>query len=82
MSRFSPCQIRLEDLQPTYFGSSQDELLWGAAWLHKATSSPTYLNYIQSKGQSLGADGSDNIFGWDNKHAGARFLLSKVLIGC
>ena len=30
--------------------SSQDELLWGAAWLHKATRSPTYLNYIQSKG--------------------------------
>lgn len=62
------------------YSGYQDELLWGAAWLHKATGSPTYLNYIQSKGQSLGADESDNIFGWDNKHAGARVLLSKEFL--
>lgn len=57
----------------------KDELLWGAAWLHRATRMSTYLNYIQVNGQTLGADESDNIFGWDNKHVGARVLLAKVL---
>lgn len=56
----------------------QDELLWAAAWLHKATKNPTYLNYITVNGQTLGADESDNTFSWDNKHVGARVLLSKV----
>jgi hypothetical protein len=53
--------------------------LWGAAWLHKATKNPMYLNYIQVNGQILGAAEYDNTFGWDNKHVGARILLSKVL---
>lgn len=53
-------------------------MLWGAAWLHKATRNPTFLSYIQVNGQTLGADDSDNTFGWDNKHVGARILLSKV----
>jgi hypothetical protein len=58
----------------------KDELLWGAAWLHKATKNPTYLSYIKVNGQILGADEQDNTFGWDNKHAGARILISKVLL--
>ncbi|KAI8522645.1 hypothetical protein RHMOL_Rhmol13G0012300 [Rhododendron molle] len=58
----------------------QDELLWGAAWLHKATKNPTYLNYIQVNGQTLGADESDNTFSWDDKHVGARILLSKAFL--
>ncbi|XP_071738342.1 endoglucanase 17-like isoform X1 [Rutidosis leptorrhynchoides] len=62
------------------YSGFQDELLWGAAWLQKATRSPMYLSYIQSKGQSLGADESDNTFSWDNKHVGARILLSKAFL--
>lgn len=58
----------------------QDELLWGAAWLQKATKNLKYLNYIKTNGQVLGAAEYDNTFGWDNKHAGARILLTKVLI--
>lgn len=54
--------------------------MWGAAWLHKATKNPMYLNYIKVNGQILGAAEFDNTFGWDNKHAGARILLSKVYI--
>lgn len=54
--------------------------MWGAAWLHKATKNPMYLNYIQVNGQILGAAEYDNTFGWDNKHVGARILLSKVQI--
>lgn len=59
------------------YSGYQDELLWGAAWLHRATKNPTYLNYIQVNGQTLGAAEYDNTFGWDNKHVGARILLSK-----
>ncbi|PIN24149.1 Cellulase [Handroanthus impetiginosus] len=62
------------------YSGYQDELLWGAAWLHKATKNPTYLRYIQANGQILGADQSDNTFGWDNKHVGARILLSKAFL--
>ncbi|KAI4326442.1 hypothetical protein MLD38_031757 [Melastoma candidum] len=62
------------------YSGYQDELLWGAAWLHKATRNPTYLSYIQANGQVLGAAEYDNTFGWDNKHAGARILLSKAFL--
>ncbi|KAJ0979774.1 hypothetical protein J5N97_015248 [Dioscorea zingiberensis] len=62
------------------YSGYQDELLWGAAWLHRASKNPSYLNYIQVNGQTLGADEADNTFGWDNKHAGARILLSKAYL--
>ncbi|XP_047176471.1 endoglucanase 17-like [Vigna umbellata] len=62
------------------YSGYQDELLWGAAWLHKATKNPMYLNYIKVNGQILGAAEFDNTFGWDNKHAGARILLSKEFL--
>ncbi|KAK4559062.1 hypothetical protein RGQ29_008346 [Quercus rubra] len=62
------------------FSGYQDELLWGAAWLHKATRNPAFLNYIQVNGELLGAADYDNFFGWDNKHVGARILLSKAFL--
>jgi endoglucanase len=62
------------------YSGYQDELLWGAAWLHKATKNPMYLNYIQVNGQVLGAAEFDNFFRWDNKHVGARILLSKAFL--
>ncbi|GFZ13748.1 cellulase 2 [Actinidia rufa] len=52
----------------------------GAAWLQRATKNPMYLHYIQVNGQTLGADETDNTFGWDNKHVGARILLSKAFL--
>ncbi|KAL2661983.1 hypothetical protein AAZV13_02G015000 [Glycine max] len=45
-----------------------------------ATKNPMYLNYIKVNGQILGAAEFDNTFGWDNKHAGARILLSKEFL--
>ncbi|KAK9667283.1 hypothetical protein RND81_14G245100 [Saponaria officinalis] len=62
------------------FDGYQDELLWGAAWLRRATQNDTYLNYIQSNAHTLGADDNINEFGWDNKHAGLNVLVSKVRI--
>ncbi|WOG83817.1 hypothetical protein DCAR_0102995 [Daucus carota subsp. sativus] len=62
------------------YSGFQDDLLWGAAWLHKATKDPRYLSYIQVNGQTLGASEDDNTFGWDNKHVGARILLTKAFL--
>ncbi|PKI54749.1 hypothetical protein CRG98_024851 [Punica granatum] len=62
------------------FDGYQDELLWGAAWLRRATQGDTYLNYIQSNRKTLGADDNINEFGWDNKHAGLNVLVSKEFL--
>lgn len=62
------------------FDGYQDELLWGAAWLHKATKNHSYINYIQINGKTLGADENINEFGWDNKHAGINVLVSKEFL--
>lgn len=53
-------------------------MLWGAAWLRRASSDDTYLSYLQNNGKTLGADDNINEFGWDNKHAGLNVLVSKV----
>uniref|UniRef100_A0A0E0M3R0 Endoglucanase n=1 Tax=Oryza punctata TaxID=4537 RepID=A0A0E0M3R0_ORYPU len=62
------------------FDGYQDELLWGAAWLRRASKEDTYLDYIQNNGKTLGAEDSTNEFGWDNKHAGVNVLVSKEFI--
>ena len=53
----------------------QDELVWGAAWLLRATNDVFYFNFLKS----MGGDSPD-IFSWDNKFAGAYVLLSRVKI--
>lgn len=64
------------------FNGYQDELLWGAAWLHKASRRRVYREYIVKNENVLGAWDTINEFGWDNKHAGINVLLSKeVLMG-
>ncbi|KAL2469331.1 Endoglucanase 24 [Forsythia ovata] len=62
------------------FDGYQDELLWGAAWLRRASQGDSYLNYIQNNGKTLGADDNINEFGWDNKHAGLNVLVSKEVL--
>ncbi|XP_027098407.1 endoglucanase 8 [Coffea arabica] len=60
----------------------QDELLWGAAWLHKASRRREYREYIVRNEVILRAADTINEFGWDNKHAGINVLISKeVLMG-
>nr|POF11832.1 endoglucanase 9 [Quercus suber] len=55
------------------YSGYKDELLWGAAWLLRATNDVSYFNFLKS----LGADDGTDIFSWDNKYAGARVLLSR-----
>ncbi|KAK9113019.1 hypothetical protein Scep_020538 [Stephania cephalantha] len=62
------------------WASMQDELLWGAAWLRRASQNDTFLNYIQNNGKTLGAEDTVNEFGWDNKHAGLNVLVSKEFL--
>lgn len=58
------------------YSGYKDELLWGAAWLFRATKQSYYLNLMNS----LGANDATDIFSWDNKFAGAQVLLSRVTI--
>lgn len=53
-------------------------MLWGAAWLRRATQDGQFLDYIKYNGKTLGAEDNINEFGWDNKHAGLNVLVSKV----
>ncbi|XP_028805637.1 endoglucanase 3-like isoform X2 [Neltuma alba] len=55
------------------YSGYKDELLWGAAWLFRATNAVYYYNLIKS----LGADDQPDLFSWDNKYAGAHVLLSR-----
>ncbi|KAK9091501.1 hypothetical protein Sjap_024678 [Stephania japonica] len=59
------------------FNGYQDELLWGAAWLHKASRRREYREYIVKNEVVLHAGDTINEFGWDNKHAGINVLISK-----
>lgn len=54
----------------------QDELVWAAAWLYKATSDAKYTNYIDDNINKLDDGFAD--FGWDSKHAGINVLVGKV----
>jgi len=58
----------------------QDELLWGASWLHQASEDASYMSYIQSNGHTLGAEDDDYSFSWDDKRVGTKVLLSKVYL--
>ncbi|CAN4115544.1 unnamed protein product [Withania somnifera] len=58
-----------------------DELLWAAAWLHKASNKQYYLNYLGDNGDALGGTSwSMTEFGWDVKYAGVQTLAAKFLM--
>ncbi|CAA7020648.1 unnamed protein product [Microthlaspi erraticum] len=55
----------------------EDELLWGAAWLRRATGGDSYINYLVDNRQSFNADFNCFEFGWDNKVGGLNVLVAK-----
>ncbi|MCL7035415.1 hypothetical protein MKW94_028787, partial [Papaver nudicaule] len=61
------------------YSGFQDELLWGASWIHTASENSSYLSYIQNNGHTLGADDDDYSFSWDDKRVGTKVLLSKYV---
>ncbi|RAL52230.1 hypothetical protein DM860_016079 [Cuscuta australis] len=60
------------------FSGYEDELLWGAAWLYKATNDVRHLGYVTKNINKIWTAGSS--FGWDSKHAGINVLLSKYAL--
>lgn len=52
----------------------QDELVWAAAWLYRATNDKAYLKYLGS----ANTGGTRTEFSWDDKYAGAQVLVGKV----
>ncbi|OMO98094.1 Glycoside hydrolase, family 9 [Corchorus olitorius] len=62
------------------YSGYEDELVWGAVWLFRATKAPYYWNYIQANIQNLEKSGSVLEFGWDSKHAGINVLVPKASV--
>ncbi|MFQ6659781.1 hypothetical protein Gotur_028543 [Gossypium turneri] len=60
------------------YSGYQDELVWGAAWLLRATKAPYYRNYVLANIQNLDKSNSFAEFGWDTKHAGINLIKSQT----
>ncbi|XP_010058568.2 endoglucanase 14 [Eucalyptus grandis] len=62
-----------------FYSSSgyQDELLWAAAWLHRATGDKEYLDYLSSSGDT---GGGRTEFSWNDKYVGAQVLVAKLVL--
>ncbi|CAL9125068.1 endoglucanase 8-like [Musa troglodytarum] len=62
-------------------GGYEDELVWGAAWLNRATDSSDYTKHITrgiqriQRQMKLRVNGYDSQFSWENKDAGNYILL-------
>ncbi|KAK8562950.1 hypothetical protein V6N13_018498 [Hibiscus sabdariffa] len=60
------------------FSGYQDELVWAAVWLMRATRAPYYWNYVLANIQNLDKTSSFAEFGWDAKHAGINLVKSQA----
>ncbi|CAM1343945.1 glycoside hydrolase family 9 protein [Tenacibaculum amylolyticum] len=62
----------------------QDEIVWGAIWLYKATGNATYLTKAESEYSFLGNEGQTNFkaykwgLAWDDKSYGSYVLLADI----
>ncbi|MGN9803493.1 glycoside hydrolase family 9 protein [Micromonospora sp. L32] len=62
----------------------QDELVWAAIWLHRATGDPAYLAKAESEYDRLGTENQSTTrsyrwtIAWDNKQFGAYVLLANL----
>ncbi|KAG6518062.1 hypothetical protein ZIOFF_021463 [Zingiber officinale] len=58
----------------------EDELLWAALWLHRATGRKEYMEYVVENGGAFGGTGwAVTEFSWDVKFAGVQIMASKLL---
>ncbi|XP_031280369.1 endoglucanase 15-like [Pistacia vera] len=61
-----------------FYSSSgcEDELLWAATWLQRATKEKMYLDFI---GKFTNTGGKRTSFSWDDKFLGAQVLASRLV---
>ncbi|GLT71631.1 hypothetical protein SLA2020_436330 [Shorea laevis] len=62
-----------------FYSSSgfEDELLWAAAWLHRATGNQTYVDFLGGSGNT---GGTRSMFSWDDKFVGVHVLAAKLVL--
>lgn len=60
------------------YSGYEDELMWGAAWMYKATRENKYMEFIVNNRQQLVEHSPP--FSWDDKHAGIHVLLSQIFL--
>ncbi|CAN1842113.1 Endoglucanase 4 [Linum perenne] len=58
------------------FSGYEDELVWAAAWMFKATKSAYYWSYVIKNTGELDKSGTFGEFGWDTKTAGINVLVA------
>ncbi|GII02957.1 glycoside hydrolase family 9 protein [Planobispora takensis] len=81
--KYSEC---ITDAQGYYnsWSGYNDELVWGAIWLHRATGEASYLTKAESYYDNLGTEPQSTTrsykwtIAWDDKSYGAYVLLSKL----
>ena len=54
-----------------------DELVWGAAWLYKATGDVAYFNKAKQYYDQFGLEGKIGVFSWDDKTVGVHALMAE-----
>jgi len=59
------------------WGGYNDELVWGAIWLYKATGKQDYLDKAISYYDQFGFGSKTQFLSWDDKLAGAQVLLAQ-----
>jgi endoglucanase len=82
-SKYSSC---ITDAAGFYnsFSGPNDELVWGAVWLYRATNDPTYLAKAESRYANLNTEPQSTIhsfkwtIAWDDKSFGTYVLLAKL----
>ncbi len=66
------------------FSGYNDELVWGAAWLYRATNNQTYLEKAEDAYANLSTEGQSQLksykwgLAWDDKSYGCYVLLSQL----
>ena len=54
-----------------------DELVWGAAWLYKATGDVSYFNKAKKYYNDFSLEGQTGVFSWDDKTVGVHALMAE-----
>ena len=53
-------------------------MVWGAAWLYKATGDETYLTKAKQYYQQFNLGGQTGVFSWDDKIVGVHVLMAEL----